>query len=132
MLLSEYTALKVTVTMLSFRYKPEDVEFMAERGYPLRSFRNSAEYADALSAVSRKVESLTTRITMNRKQLQSMQNDDRPKEFPTLEKLLAQISVELPFEVREDITLARFNEYKKLITEKHKVKRRESQYGRDQ
>ena len=120
LMLSDYTALKATLTKLMIRYNEDDAAFMASKRCKLAPFKNSQQYHESLSLANKKIENIATHMRMNRKELAKFKNENAAVDLPTFEQLIANLSIHLPFEIKDDITLIRYNEYKKLIQDKHK------------
>lgn len=117
LLLVDYVSIKATISKLVIRYDEDDYNFLIEKGYRLPKFSTGLEFAEVLERASKKCEDLITKIKMNRLELGKLEieGDAQPK---TLQRLLSMVDVDLPFELREDITLAKYNEYKKRVKER--------------
>lgn len=95
----------------------EEVEELRERGYRIDTTKNKLYHRSIEKALKRcnnlMVKANITRGEMMKKATRP--GDDMEQSF---EELVAAISFMMGFTVSDDITLARFNEYKKLIKKK--------------
>lgn len=98
----------------------ELVAMLAKKGYPL-NFKDDEKFADSLLAAMRKSQNLLTKITMKRNELNGFLEAKGQQQ--SFEEVMADLISALQFNVDDNITLARYNEYKKFI--KVKYKRRE-------
>ena len=91
------------------------VEYLRNKGYTIDTTSNE-KYAESLTAALKKRENLMTRINMKRKELERITLQKKSGEAErSLEQLLAMVSVQVGFQLEADITLARFNEYARII-----------------
>jgi hypothetical protein len=68
-------------------------------------------------------EKLITKATSKRKELEMIiKCGEESKGEVSFESMIANLNYALGFNVNEDITLSRFNEYQKIITAKNKAK----------
>lgn len=121
-LLANYTIVKLSLWKLAHVFDWDYIEEVRKRGFKI-SLANNEAYATSLTAALHKVESFITRATMKRKELEAMQKDNHGRVSPvTFEEVIANLCAGLGFEVKDDITLARFNEYRKIIKQRHAAK----------
>lgn len=115
-LVAEYNLIRCYLIKLVFMVDNDYIAFLSERGYKIKT-TNSIEYAESINACLIRSENLITRITMKANELKEYIKESSG-EVTTFEGIMAGLSMALGFEVKDDITLLRFNEYKKLINKK--------------
>jgi hypothetical protein len=115
-LVAEYNLIRCYLIKLVFLVDNDYIAFLGERGYKIKT-ANSIEYAESINACLIRSENLITRITMKANELKEYIKESSG-EVTTFEGIMAGLSMSLGFEIKDDITLLRFNEYKKLITKK--------------
>jgi len=122
LLVNQYIVTKAHIDKLSmpvFGYGKIDIEsfnYLLSKGYNIATHSKEA-YIKSLTSALKKRENLLTRINMKRKELEriALQQQEKPGQEKNLEQLLAVLSLNLGFPVQDDITLARYNEYNKII-----------------
>jgi hypothetical protein len=115
-LVAEYNLIRCYLIKLVFMVDNDYIAFLDERGYKIKT-TNSIEYAESINACLIRSENLITRITMKANELKQYIKESSG-EVTTFEGIMAGLSMSLGFEIKDDITLLRFNEYKKLINKK--------------
>ena len=123
--IKEYTLIKAMLTKLSFVVDKECIDYLNIKGYRIKT-TNSVEYAESLSEADKRVENLKTKATMKQNEIHEffkVTEGEAKKSSGGLHKTLAIISFHLGYEVKDDITLARYNEYNILVREKIKAQR---------
>lgn len=113
---NEYILTKALLIKLCFVVDFECIQSLRELGYKINT-ENSAKYEESLTRALRKSENLITKINMRKNQIESVANE-KGDDFG-FEEVMASLISSLGFEVSSDITLARYNEYKKIIKKKH-------------
>lgn len=117
-LLATYSVVKIS--LLKLAVSPVDCEVVFDlrrRGYQINMSDNTV-YAESIRVGLRKVDNLITRIRMKKSELEAqfaVQEKGTPIGF---EEIIAKITSGLGFVVQDNITLARYNEYKKILKEK--------------
>jgi len=118
----EHLYVKTIIMYLLTTIDDNYVAVLQSKGYKL-DLKNERSYVVSLHAALRKCENLITKMVMKQKELMSEGEKNKSHlKPPSLEQLIAGISAELGFEVHEDITLARYNEYKKIIVKRAQLK----------
>jgi hypothetical protein len=119
----EFLWVKYCVLKLAFVVDDETISKLKKRGYKINTATASG-YVESLNNISRRADNLQTRIKLKERELEHlMKGEDNGT--VTVESLLAGISAELGFTIPSDITLARYNEYQKIIKQRHAAKRKE-------
>lgn len=101
------------------KFVSELIHDLAKYGYKIDT-SSSENYLNSINAAKRKVLNLANRIGINKIQINTIlgkASDVKPKTFDTL---IAELNSRLGFVVSDTITLARFNEYNKVLEEKAK------------
>lgn len=124
-LLNDYQLIKAILIKLHFVVDDEHIALLKSKGYKIDTSSGS-KYANSLSAALRKCENLITKMVMKQNELNNTLSEKEQKPV-NLEQLLAHISAGLGYEIKDDITLARYNEYKKILEAKNKQHGRNNQ-----
>lgn len=120
LLVNEYNTIKAMLTKLSLKIDHDLIKELRRKGYNINATVNSEVYATSLLNAGRKVENLVTKIKSKQTELNQMEAQDDRKSSLGFEELLANLSVGLGFNVDDSVTLARFNEFQKLLKKKMK------------
>jgi hypothetical protein len=110
-LMSEYTLLKACITALALKAEPDLIKFIRDKGHKINT-ETDQQYEASLMALNSKADSFLTRIKMKANELD---NKSETTEKQSFDSIMASISLQLGFTVNDDITLSRYNEYKKLV-----------------
>lgn len=115
-LLNEYILVKACLLDLSIKVKADVVETLRELGYIIE-LSSIEEYKRTLQIVNAQSNNLVTKIITKRKELEAFhKNKGKPVTFA---QAMIGISAGLGYQVQRDITLAEYNEAKKLIKQRH-------------
>lgn len=116
------TYLIVKSSLLHLIILPADMELvndLRKRGYKI----DSEHYMQSIEACLIKVDNLVTRARMKQKEIESQFiTSDRTKPG-SFEEIMANLSVGLGFIVPDTLTLASYNEYKKILKAKARASR---------
>jgi len=134
LLINQYICVKAHIDKLSIpvftgsKIDMKSVEYLNDKGYSI-DFSSKENYVESLKSALKKRENLMTRINMKRKEIESITTQQKTGgEEKSMEQLLASLSFQLGFTINDDVTLARFNEYGRII----KVKNSEvNRHGRN-
>lgn len=116
-LVAEYNLIRCYLIKLIYMVDNDYIAFLSERGYKINTGNNQA-YIDSINACLIRSENLTTRITMKANELKALMPKEDGK-ITSFDGIIAGLSLCLGYEVSDNISLLRFNEYKKLIAEKN-------------
>lgn len=116
---AEYTLIRAAIIILAFKVDQQIISDLTARGYKFL-YSNTEEYDAALSELVRRSSELTTRIRMLQSEVANFKGES--ENAITFEELMATLCVQLGFTVPDDITLARYNEYKKIIKKRSEPK----------
>lgn len=123
-LITEHTLVKASLLKLTYKVDPALAKYLTSRGYVIRLGKQKASdseaYANSIHAALKKSDNLVTKIRMKQKEMTNTTN--LKGQVKTFESLMGNLIALLGFEVSADITLARYNEYKKFIKQKYKPK----------
>lgn len=117
LLYAEYTFVKACLLKLSIKVDFKVIRMLAERGYYV-SKENGIRYDESLRNASSKSDNLITRLLAREKQMKEF-TDSGGQQKVTYLTAIANLNIHLGFTVGIDITLAEYNEYHKLIKQKH-------------
>ena len=104
---------------LSDRQK-EILQYLRSKGHKVDTTSNEA-YEESLVLLSKKADAITTRLRMKENELLIMVNDKG--ERSNFEETMATLCANLGFTVPDSVTLARYNEYMKVIKKKNAPKK---------
>jgi len=116
-LINEHTAVKAMLLHLYIQYDAEIIATLKKKRYIINT-DNNVLYDESLEAAGRKVENLLTKINMKFNEIQEFQKLDKGGKESSFEELMATLTMSLGFVVADDITLARYNEYHKMLERK--------------
>lgn len=122
LLMVDYTLSKALLISLSFNIDYEKLQKVRSLGYRIDT-SNTLTYTTSLTNALRKCENLNTKLVAKRKEIDLLFKD-AVKNKTGFEEIIANLNYQLGFNVNEDITLARFNEYKKILNRKRKQNER--------
>jgi len=109
--LNEYSIVRALLVKLTIREDADDIRELNKRGYKI----DVTDYKQTIENAFRKCNNLSTKIGTTVATLNKLTDSKDNISFDTL---LAELSSSLGFVVNEDITLARYNEYNKVILKK--------------
>ena len=110
--LNEYVIVRALLVKLTIREDAGDINELNKRGYKI----DVADYKQTVENAFRKCNNLSTKIGTTVATLNKLTGDSKAN--ISFDTLLAELSSSLGFVVNEDITLARYNEYNKVILKK--------------
>lgn len=121
-IMSEYIIVKSSLYKLLYKFDKELVQELIEKGYYI-STASDEEYAQTLFDRLQNIENLITKLKMKKNEMALEQEvEEEKKTKPSFDLAMAQLSMTLGFVLPEDITLARFNEYNRMLQEKNSKK----------
>lgn len=120
LLLNEYITVKAMLTKLAFSIDVDIIAWLNKKGYKISITEGNSKYEECLVNAIRKSDNLVTKTVMKANELRALQ-DKRGNTNGSFESVIADLIFSLGFEVKDDITLARYNELKKLIKRKHEA-----------
>lgn len=113
-LVAQYNIDKGLLMKLCFQVDDSTIEELRERGYVI-DIAGAAVYAQTLADALIRSNNLVTRIEMKQKELERFHDSVNIERKVTYEELVAQLNAALGFSVNDNITLAAFNEYQKIL-----------------
>lgn len=119
--LSDYITAKAILIKLRYVIDDGDIAWLGERGYMIDVDHGYSGYLNSLYIVGKKSDNLRTKIKSRFKELKDFgKTGDAPVEAYSFQEVLANLNANLNFSVNEDITLAAYNEYRRIIKAKQK------------
>ena len=109
----EYTLVRNMLLKLSTVIDYEFVEACRARGYPI-NLKDSVSYEKSIAAALRRTANLITRARMKQSEIER-EFGGKPQKSYGFEETMANLTMALGFVVPDNVTLARYNEYKKMI-----------------
>jgi hypothetical protein len=116
-LIADYNIIKASLLYLSFTPDSEIIKYLAERGYNIDT-SSSIKYMETLELAMHKSNNIVTKLKMKENEL-AMMGEKSSGQGVGFEEIMANISFLVGFPVPEDITLARYNEFRKIIKKRH-------------
>jgi hypothetical protein len=89
---------------------------------------NSAAYADSLADALTRSNNLVTQIEMKQKEMERFVSVEGFSKRVTYEELMANLNAALGFCVQDNITLAAFNEYQRILKKRNKKPNRGQEF----
>lgn len=122
LLVASYTIVKASLFQLSF----SSLDFATVLDLEKRGYKISVDTTDALArsinAALSKVTNLITKAMMKQKQMEDIVKGMERTKRVGFEEIIANLNVGLGFVVQDNVTLAQYNEYKKILKERNKPK----------
>ena len=110
--------------MISIKVDESIINDLRLRGYKIDT-SDDKKYLNSINAGLRRVSNLTTKIGLANSQMEEIITLAKQVKRKSADEMLAEVSAELGFVVDDNVTLARFNEYAKIVSKKNK------QHGRN-
>lgn len=139
-LMAEYTAVKYILTLLAVTSKLDEetqelLTYVTKRGYRINR-SNSQAYEQSLADAMRRSDNLITRIGIKQAEINRYLATGKKQSDDTggFEALMANLIAALGQHIPDDVTLARYNEYRKIIKRKEAAEKKlksQSKYGRN-
>ncbi len=116
-LIHEHQFVKLILMRLSLAFDNKLCEELKGLGYNLNL--KPDKYRQSLSDCMNNSNNLITQILLKRKELEKVTEENKDSKV-TFEDAIAETSFHVGFELKNDITLAQFNAYRKTIEKKNK------------
>lgn len=116
-LIAEYNMVKAMLLQLIFQVDNDVIQELELMGYHIDTSGERA-YTDSIYNCMNSSENIITQIKMKYNEIM-LDLKGSEQDGSGFEETLANLSVSLGFTVMDDITLARFNEYKRIIRKKN-------------
>ncbi len=115
---NEYTMVRAMLIKIAMVVDWDTIKILNAKGYRINT-KSSAKYAESIERAFKKSSNLMTRAKMkfNEINLLSAGTDGKGESF---EEVMANLTAMLKFVVPDDITLSRYNEYRKVIKNRSK------------
>lgn len=123
-MVNEWTIVRAILTRLSTEgggFNQEWVDELNRRRYKIQT-DNQEVYQSSLEAAERRNEGMVTQILLKKKELENYSKGDKKNKPIGFESLMAALCQGLGREVPDTITLARYDEYMKIIKRKNRPK----------
>jgi hypothetical protein len=113
LLIADYNVIKASLFVLLFETDNDIIEHLKEKGYVIDT-SSQDKYNESIEAATRRSNNLITKIQskQNELALQSGEEGGQPVGF---EEIMANMIAALGQHVPDDVTLARYNQYRKII-----------------
>ena len=130
--LNDYTTIRACLILVSINYLYVDweyIKFLKSKGINI-DLSTPERILETVKHALHKNEVLITKAVTKRKELEKIvSQSESNNEGPGFEQLIANLNYGLGFNVNEDITLVRYNEYQKIL--KAKTKATDQAHGRN-
>ena len=116
-LIGEYELVRLSLMKLVLVVDDPTIAYLTNKGFKINTATYSG-YVDSINACLSKSNNYLTKIKMKLNDLQEIRDEQEKAPSKSIEELLGTLSAILGFGISEDVTLARFNEYKKIAKKK--------------
>lgn len=123
LLLADYQRVKLCLLESSMIVDDETIAFLKSKGYTLDK-SSASKYFASIQGGLQKSKNILTKLTTKFNAIQQANEDQGKAAKTSIEEVLANISVSIGFSVDASVTLARFNEYKKIVKKKIEASKR--------
>ena len=113
-LIAEYNFIRSRLLQLMFVIDTNYIAELKKFKYNINVGGTSYDYSESINKALRKSDNIISKIQLEKSQLESITANSNYV-ASSAEELLARVSVSLGFSIDSDITLARYNEYIKVI-----------------
>ncbi len=117
--LREHNLTIAELLVLYFQVDDDIIMELRERGYNIDTSSKS-NYITSLERAMERSKSLQSRIRMKSNELENLTSHLKDTQPATFDEIMASLIINLGFTIPDEITLARFNQYRNLIVQKHK------------
>lgn len=121
-LLRDFNVIKATITILYFEVDNDMVDYLASKGYKIITTGPNVNenYVKSLNEALNKSNNLITKIEIRYKAIVKANEQSKgSNQQVTFEVLMANLTMSLGFTIDDSLTLARYNEYNKIIKKKN-------------
>lgn len=112
----EYLILKAAIVVLIAKVDKDLIEYLGKMGHTIDT-SSEERYDESLIALGKKADNLTSKIKTKANEIVMMDEEKKGQGF---EEVMAVLCSSMGFHVPDDITLARYNEYKKILKARKK------------
>jgi hypothetical protein len=121
---AEFCEIQGMLLYLIGAYKQEYVDRLNELGYPINQ-ENHEEMIKSIQRNHQRSRNIATQVQLMRKEIENSTG----KSNASFDSVMASLASNLNFEPKEDITVLRYLEYKKIIRERNKQRRLNKRRG---
>lgn len=121
-LIREHQFVKLCLLRLYLKYDQALVEELRSMGYSIEDNKDPVAFFNSLSNCLENSNNLITQIQLKQKEMQLLTEENKGNRA-TFEDILAETGYQIGFALKEDITLAQFNGYRKIINKKNSGKK---------
>jgi len=119
-LAAKYLVEKASLLMIAIKVDEVIINDLRSRGYKIDT-SDDKKYLNSINAGLRRVSNLTTKIGLANSQMEDIIAMAKSVKRKSADELLAEVSAGLGFAIDDNVTLARFNEYSKIVAKKNKA-----------
>lgn len=118
--MADYQAIKAALGFLLYYVYDDYINFLNKKGYRINT-DSASGYAKSITAAGRKADNLQSKIASKVKEMErkGSQNSGSPRTF---DDVMAELTAAIGFSVPEEVTLARYNGYQRVIRDRNKKK----------
>lgn len=117
-LIEEYELVKLELSKLKIVIDDDSIGFLKDKGYRIDINGTATRYAQTIQAAEARSNSILTKIQMKANELKLEAEKADKNKSEGIEEVLAGMSTVLGWNIPSDITLARFNKYRKIVKDK--------------
>lgn len=119
-LAAKYLVEKASLLMIAIKVDSVIISDLRLRGYKIDT-SDDKKYLNSINAGLRRVSNITTKIGLANSQMEDIIAMAKSVKRKSADELLAEVSAGLGFAIDDSVTLARFNEYSKIVAKKNKA-----------
>lgn len=116
---AQYLIIKASLLMIAVKVDKVIIEDLNRRGYKI-NVEDDKKYLDSINAGLRKVSNISTKIGLANSQMEEIITMSKQVKRRTSYEMLAELSAGLGFSISDDVTLAMYNEYAKILAKKNR------------
>lgn len=125
-LLADYELVKLSLFQLMIVVDEDAILFLKSKGYRIDQ-STATSYNQSINAALQKCKNIITKLKTRYNQIQQTIKDNQAaqgdKAQTSIEEILANLSAAIGFSIGVDITLARYNEYRKILKKRIEVQK---------
>ncbi len=115
----EHVIVHAMLIKLAYIVDKDAIAYLKKKGYKIVMTKGDDAYAQSLIDAQAKAKGIVTKLRMKRNEIASFNKEDGPKRpVGNFQTAMANLIANLKTDVRDDITLARYNEYIKILKQR--------------
>jgi hypothetical protein len=117
-LVNDFNQIKINLTVLYFQIDIDCLVYLRKKGYKINTSSNE-KYLQSLNDAMHRSDNIISKILSKHKEIQKAVGERKGSNKQMgFEEMMAHLKMNLEMQVSDDVTLARYNEYYKIIKAK--------------